>query len=287
MKRLAILLAGVIVAAEAYGAVVVLTGGKRIEVASYSVNGSYVTVEYAKGRRESYPVSAVDLVAPAAANGVQPVSTAPAADAGPHSPFLGAKSSGGSGALVVTDADVKHIDRGDEDAEGEGKPEEAAPDAGSQVVLVSYDKKAAGKGQWDITASVSNVGKAAVQAVSAFVRVLDLQGKLLASGSGTLPGKLEAGKQGAITARVIMDGEPSQVAVDLNWQEIRPVPVPTAPRTQPAPPPAAAGGGKPEATPLANNPEPNAVPTNLMQLVPPTTLGTPPQVPPQEQPPPK
>ena len=54
---------------EAWAATVVLTGGKRLDVASYSVSGSYVTVQYANGRRESYPLSAVDLAATRAASG--------------------------------------------------------------------------------------------------------------------------------------------------------------------------------------------------------------------------
>ena len=284
MKRLATLLAALVVAAQAYGAIVVLSGGKRLEVASYSLNGSYMTIEYANGRRESYPLSVVDLDATTVANGQKQVAPKAAPDVGPHSPFLGAKSSGGSGALLVTDADVKHIETADEGTEAETKEEEAA-DAGGQVVLVSYDKRAAGKGQWDITATVANAGKSPVQGVSAFVRVLDLKGNPLASGSGVLAGKLDPGKQGLITARVIMEGEPSSVAVDLSWQEIKPVSTPAAPKPQPAAPVGAAGAPAEATTP--SNPSPNAVPTNLMQLVPPTTQGTPPQVPPQEQPPPK
>jgi len=275
VKRLAMLLTALVAAAQAYGAVVVLTGGKRLEVATYSVTGSYVTVEYAKGRRESYPITAVDLDATAAANGAKQTAPAPNAEAGPHSPFLAAKSSGGSGALVVTDADVKHIDRGDEDAEGEKKPEADAGDTGSQVVLVSYDKRPAGKGQWDITATVSNVGKNAVQAVSAFVRVIDVQGKPLASGSGTMPGKLDAGKQGTITARVIMEGEPSQVAVDLSWQEVRPAPTPIAPKSQLKLPTD------------AFSPTPAAVQTNPMSLVSPSVIGAPAGTTPPPEPPPK
>ena len=284
MKRLVMLLAALVVAVEVQGATVVLTGGKRLEVAKYSLNGSYVTVEYANGRRESYPLSAVDLGATEAAKGEKTSPAKPAAEAGPHSPFLGAKSSGGSGALLVTDADVKHIEKGDEEAASEDK-EEQPEDSGNQVVLVSYDKKLAAKGQWDITATVANLGKSPVQGVSALVRVLDLGGKPLASGSGVLNGKLEAGKQGTITARVIMEGEPAQVAVDLSWQEIRPVPTPAAPKAQTPVPMGAAA--KPEATALPNNPSPMAVQTNPMSLVPPTSVGTAPQAPPQEPPTPK
>ncbi len=272
------LLAAFVVAVEVQGATVVLSGGKRLEVAKYTVNGSYVTVEYANGRRESYPVSTVDLAATEAAKGEKVSAPKAPADAGPHSPFLGAKSAAGSGALLVTDADVKHVEKEDDEGEPENK-EEQATDGGNQVVLLSYDKRPAGEGQWDITANVANVGKNPVQAVSAFVRVVDNTGKPLASGSGTLGGKLEPGKQGAITARVTMDGEPSSVAVDLSWQEIKPAPSPAV--KAPVAPQAAAP--KPE-TPAPSNPSPNAVPSNVMSLVSPTTLGTPAQVPPQPAP---
>ena len=56
VKRLAMLVLALMVAGEAWAATVVLTGGKRLDVASYTVSGSYVTVQYANGRRESYPL---------------------------------------------------------------------------------------------------------------------------------------------------------------------------------------------------------------------------------------
>jgi len=275
VKKIVMLLTALFLAAEAHAAVVVLSGGKRLDVASFTVNASYVTVQYANGRRESYPVTAVDLQATKAANGEKPQAPAPAADAGPHSPFLGAKASGKGGALVVTDADVKHLEAPDEEAQPEEKTEQA--DSGGQVVLVSYDKKSVGKGLWDITATVLNQGKTSVQGVSAMVRVLDETGKPLASGSGTLQGKLEPGKQGTVTARVTMDAEPAQVAVDLNWQEIKPIPTPVAPKPQAG---AAATSAPKTAATTPAYPAPNSVPTNVMGVMPPNTVGAAPQVPP-------
>ncbi|MGD1146420.1 MAG: FxLYD domain-containing protein [Thermoanaerobaculaceae bacterium] len=274
MKRLVMLLAALVVAAEAHAVTVVLAGGKRLEVASYTVNASYVTVQYANGKREAYPVTAVDLQATKAASGEKAPQPKPTPDSSPHSPFLGAKSSGKSGALVVTDADVQHIEAADEGDEAEKKDEQ--PDLGGQVVLVSYDKKMTAKGQWTITATVANQGKTTVQSVSAVVRILDQAGKPIAGGAGTLAGKLEPGKQGTISAAVTMEGEPSQVAVDLNWQEIKSVPTPSVPKTQPA----GAGAAPKTASTTPASISPNAAPTNVMSIVSPTTLGTAPQVPP-------
>jgi hypothetical protein len=110
VKRLFMLVLALLVAGEAWAATVVLTGGKRIDVASYTVSGSYVTVQYANGRRESYPLSVVDLPATRDASGAKPSAAATPEPSGPHSPFLGARSSTGAGAVVVTDADVKHVE---------------------------------------------------------------------------------------------------------------------------------------------------------------------------------
>lgn len=273
VKKFVMFFAVLVLAVQAHAVIVVLSGGKRLDVASYKVNGSYVTVQYANGRSESYPVTAVDLAATKAASGEKAPPPQPTADSEPHSPFLAAKSSGKSGALVVTDADVKHIDATGDEEDAEKKDEQ--PDLGSQVVLVSYDKKPIGKGQWAITATVANQGKSAVQGVSAVVRVVDQAGKPLASGSGTLTGKLEPGKQGTITAAVTMDGEPAQVAFDLTWQEIKPNPTPSGSKPQPA-------GAVPAPKTSSATPStvsPNAA-SNVMSVVSPTTLGAAPQVPP-------
>lgn len=139
MKRLLMLVLALMLAAEAWAVTVVLTGGKRLDVASYAVSGSYVTVQYANGRRESYPLSAVDLAATRGASAEKTTATSGPEAGGPHSPFLGARSSTGAGAIVVTDADVQHI--GPPEGEEEEKKEEGEPESGSQVVLVSYEKE--------------------------------------------------------------------------------------------------------------------------------------------------
>ncbi len=280
MKKPVMILAALVIAAQAHAAVVVLSGGKRLDVASYSVNASYVTVQYANGRREYYPVTAVDLKATGTANGQTAPAAQPAPTSGSHSPFLDAKATGKGGSLVVTDADVQHLEAAEGEPEGEKKEEQA--DSGGQVVLLSYDKRAAGKGQWDITATVQNQGKLAVQGVSAVVRVLDAAGKPLAGGSGTMAGKLEAGKQGTLTAHVAMEAEPSQVAFDLSWQEIKPIPTPAPAKAQPAP---AARPAAPKTGATApSTASPNSVAPNVMSLASPTTMGTAPQAVPQPAP---
>lgn len=281
MKRPLMLVLALMVAGEAWAATVVLTGGKRIDVATYTVSGSYVTVQYANGRRESYPLSAVDLPATRDASGEKPSGAAASGPAEPHSPFLGARSAAGAGAVVVTDADVKHVEPPEAEEE---KKDVGEPEAGTQVVLVSYQKKKVSETQWEISATVGNQGKTTVQGVSALVRVLDNQGKPVATGSGTLAGKLEPGKQGTITAPVSVQGEPMQVAFDLTWQEILPAPKPVGspapaaatPKPQAQAPQAAAPA--PQGFSVAPGSSPNTLPANVMAVPAPNTLAAPPQV---------
>lgn len=286
MKRLVILVLATVLAGEAWGATVVLTGGKRLDVASYTATGSYVIVVYANGRRESYPLSAVDLVATREASGEKTSAAAPAEPGGPHSPFLGARSSAGAGAIVVTDADVQHIEPPEAETE-ETKEGNGEPGTGSQVVLASYEKRKVSDTEWEIVATVANQGQLPAQGVSALMRVLDGQGKPVATGSGTLPGKLDPGKQGTITARVAVEGEPMQVAIDLTWQEIRPVPKPVAspaPAAAPNPqaPPSQAAAPGPQGWTRPAGSSPNTLPADLMAVPPANVLGSPGQVPPPE-----
>ena len=278
MRTLWTLVAALVVAAEASAATVVLTSGKRLDVASYTVTGNYVIVQYATGRRESYPLSTVDLAATRQASGEKaPAPAAPQAG-GPHSPFLGAKSPGGSGAVAITDADVNHVKPPET---GEEKKEAETP---GQVVLVSFEKRKVSEGQWDIIATVANQGANPVQAVNAHVRVLDQDGKTVTSSTGSLSGELGPGKQSTITARVATPEEPIQVGVDLTWQEIRPVvKLPGTPK------PAASARPTGERTQAVATPapgfsipagaSPNTLPSNLMALPPANNMGTSGQVP--------
>ena len=70
------------------------------------------------------------------------------------------------------------------------------------------------------------------------------------------------------------------MAVDLSWQEIRPVPTPKpAPAGLPKPQGQASLPGGASAAPAETSP--NSLPSNLMTVVSPTTMGTSPQVAPQ------
>ncbi len=104
-----------------------------------------MTVHYANGRQEWYPLAAVDLAATQAASGQTAAPPAAAADSGPHSPFLGARASTKPGGLVVTDADVKHIDTEAAGEEAEKEDEEAP--LGGQVVLVGLREEAGREGR--------------------------------------------------------------------------------------------------------------------------------------------
>jgi hypothetical protein len=279
VRTVVTLVAALVLAAEASAATVVLTSGKRLDVANYTVRGTYVILQYGSGRRESYPLSTVDLAATRQANGDKaPVSAAPQ-QIGPRSPFIGAKSTGGTAAVAITDSDVSHVTI---PPPGEEKKPDAEPTA--QVVLVSFEKRKVSEGQWDIVATVANQGANAVQGVNGQVRVLDSDGKTIASGAGSLLGGLAPGKQGTITARVAMEGEPVQLAVDLNWQEIRPVEKPPGTPKPVATPKPAGGGTQAAATPppgwsIPAGASPNTLPSNMMALPPANSTGTGAQVP--------
>ncbi|MFI5166617.1 MAG: hypothetical protein ACHQQS_08365 [Thermoanaerobaculales bacterium] len=285
MKKIAIWLGALLAAADIMGATVVLQGGKRIEAASYSVSGSYLVVQYAGGRRVSYPLAAVDLKATKDANGQKAQAPAVAQETGPHSPFLAARSTAKPGGPVVTDADVKHIET---PTPGEAAAKEGAVEGGDdvQVVLVGYDKKKISDKEWEITARVANQGKVAASNVAATIRALDASGKALAIGSGSMAGRLEPGKEGAITARVSVDTEPVQIACQLSWQKIVPVPPASpSPGKAAAAAPAAATPKPTAVQPAWSIPKgasPNTLVANPMAPVPP---GVAPQVPPP--PPPK
>jgi hypothetical protein len=267
MKRLVVLIGALLAATDIMAATIVLKDGKRLEATSYTVNGSYVIVQYDRGRMASYPIALVDLQATKDANGVRPHPVA-VSDAGPHSPFLAARSSGKVGGPLVTDADVKHAAI-PEPGQGEKKDENSEAANEGQVVLVSYDKKKVGDNEWEITATVANQGKATVTGVNATMRVLDKDGKAVASGSGSLAGRLEPGKEGTIVGRVSVEGEPAQVAFDLTWQKILPAPTPAPAGAQPTPPPPAWS--------IPEGASPNTLVSNPMA---PVTAGAAPQVPP-------
>ena len=178
---------------------------------------------------------------------------------------------------MVTDADVKHVEPPEAEEE---KKEDGEPEAGSQVVLVSYEKRKVAEGEWEISATVANQGKTPVQGVNALMRVLDDKGKPVATGSGSLSGKLDPGKQGTITARVSSRGSrsrspwtcpgrtssrsPSRPAARLRHPPLRERRKPQAARP---------AGGRPGTARLDGpaGSSPNTLPANLMAVPAPQT----------------
>jgi hypothetical protein len=280
MRKVLTILAAFVVATVAEGATVVLRGGKQVNVASFEQKGNLIVLTYDNGRLESYPLAAVDMAATQAANRSAEASP-PTVPTGPHSPFLDARAAPGSGAVMVTDADVKHL----EAPEGEEKKAEAAegPEA-AQIALVSYDRKKIAEGEWEITATIVNQGSAPASGITANVRMLALDGSSLGTGAGSYPGQLAPKQQDTLTVKVSAVGEVGQVGFDFQWVSIQPVrpaeaPTPelTAPPAQAAPPAQGTAANRFGAVPPGS--PPNVVPANPLGLAPVNELGTPPQLP--------
>jgi hypothetical protein len=277
VKKLLVLVVVVLMAAAVQGATVILKGGKRLQVASYFPKGNSMTVCYADGHLESYPLSAVDLPATTSANANPVVAPTAKPDTGPKSPFAGAMAQGGAAGLVVTDMDVAHVEKSGVEAAGEaeGTPGQTGPRG--RIVLVNYQKVPVGDNLWDITATVANQGDAPVQPVSATIVAADSQGKSVGSASATLDQKLEPGQQGVLTGRLTVTGPIASVAFDLSWQSIVPVPTPL-PGAAPGPGPSApAPAPKAVATPAPVSPMAVVNPMDSKALT--TAPPPPPQIP--------
>jgi len=280
MRKLLAILAAFAVAAVAEGATVVLRGGKQVSVASFEQKGNLVVLTYDNGRLESYPLAAVDMAATRAANQTAEVSPA-AAPSGPHSPFLDARSAPGAGAVLVTDADVRHLDT----PEGEERKAEAAEGPeGAQISLVSYDRKKIAEGEWEITATIVNQGNAPASGITASVRMLALDGSPLGTGSGSYSGQLAPKQQDNLTVKVTAVGDVGQVGFDFQWVSILPVrpaeaatPGLTSAPVEAAAPAAGAAASRFGAVPAGS--PPNVVMGNPLGLAPANEVGTPPQIP--------
>lgn len=235
MRRWLLALVTVSLAASSWAAVVVLKGGKKLEVASYEQKGNYVLVTLPDGKRASYPLTAVDLQATAAAN-AQPVApTPPPKPEPPRSPFAKAVAKPGTPAALVTDADVQKVaPAGEEGASSEEKAAET-PAREEGVVVLGWSGREAGEGKWEITANLVNQGKVPVQNVAIAVRAM-AEGKALGTGSATHPGVVQPGQQFTVPVTVSAPEPPKQVIFSLNWQQIAPAPAETpAPTPEGAP----------------------------------------------------
>jgi hypothetical protein len=282
------MVAGLLAATGADAATVVLKGGRQLDVASVRRQGNNFVVTHANGRVEAYPAAAVDLEATRIANEVPAPPPSPAPALGPHSPFFGAQASPGKPVIVVTDDDVQHVVPPDEDeAAWTVKPQSQAPAEG-QVTLIDYGKQRLEDGSWEISATVINSGRSPVAGISADVRLMDAEGKVIGSGTGTMEGTLAPTQQGAVTARVSSPVEPVQIGFSFRWQSITPAPEAEAgggdaskAEAKPAPAqPVPAAAAPPAGYTVPPGSSPNTLPTNAMAvpgnlLEPPVALQVP------------
>ena len=284
MKKLVVLVSALALAAAAQAATVVLKGGKRLEVQRYVKQGNYVVVEYGPGRLESYPLAAVDLAATAAANAKAVTATPVPTPAGPHSPFLDARSTEGAAAFTVTDADVSHVEEEQPGADDAGKK----PATAGGVVLLSYDKSEVEPGLWDITATVLNRADVPVRNIQANVTLADAQGASVGAGSASYADELGPGMQGALRTQVHTSGAPAVVSFDLSWQELREAkPLQRSGEAEPMEPPVAVPMPTPAPPSYGMPPgsSPTTVPSNPMSR--PDLTRPPADTAPQTEPPPQ
>jgi hypothetical protein len=284
-------LALALAAFAADGAVVVLKGGKRLEVASFEQKGSFVVVKRSDGRVESYPLNSVDMNATREANNVPaPAAAAPAARE-PRSPFSSAVAEKGEASAVITDADVSHPAPIEQGLESDGEEEKAA-DPGANVVLITYDRRRIGDGQWELVATVANQGTQPASGVTVEIKFIGPDNAVLGSGTGSYQGNLAPQQQGTVAVKVAAPVEPARISADLRWQTIREVPATPAPSPTAGPAPRPSGGGAAAAPSMPNvfgvpeGSSPNTVPSNPMAYPSPQRVPAAPQVPPPPSPPP-
>jgi hypothetical protein len=257
----------VLMAGSLGAATLVLKGGKTLAVQGFSQQGNLLVVRLADGRLQSYPLTAVDMAATAAANPAAPAAEVEKAK-GPTSPFAAAKATEGAGALVVTDRDVNHFFRegaeGDETGAGTGEKDQQAGGS-ARVVLLGYDKKVAGEGQWEVTTTLVNQGEAPASGVSVTVRAVDAEGKEVGSASGSASDQLAPGKQTTVVIKMAANVSAQEFRFDVGWQSIAPVGTPRV---------VEAGKGEESGKPAAP-PAPTPTPRITRYLAPPNTILAP------------
>lgn len=244
MGKVGTLVASFLAAASLCGAeVVVLKGGKRLEVVSFQQKGNYLVLVQAGGKTLSYPLTAVDLEATQKANAKpEPVPETKAPET-PKSPFAAAVAKPGTPAVAITDADVQKVPPVGEGGGQEG--EKASPTAAGEegVVVVGWGTRQGEEGQWQIMASLANRQKTAVQDVSVSVRVVGPDGKEVATGSNTYPGTVQPGQEFTVPVTVATPVAPEQVFFSVNWRQLKPaVEEKGSSPSQPSPTPAPKGG---------------------------------------------
>ncbi len=256
----------VLVASSLGAASLVLKGGKILAVQSFSQQGNLVVVRLSDGRVQSYPLTAIDMPATAAANPSAPEPQAEKAK-GPTSPFAAAKASEGAGALVVTDKDVNHFFREEASAgeagEATGEKDKAA--GAARVVLLSYDKKVVGEGQWEVTTTLVNQGGSPASSISVTARAVDPDGKEVGSASGSASDQLPPGQQTTVVIKMAANASAQEFRFDVGWQSIAPVGTPK---------PVEGPRGEEAARPAAP-PAPTPTPKTTRYLAPPNMIVAP------------
>lgn len=263
MKKLAFAVVLLLLAGSLTAATLVLKGGKHLDVKSFVQQGNLMLVTLADGRVQSYPLAAIDVGATTEANPPAPAPPTENRPAGPRSPFAAARSApAGEGTLVVTDADVAHAMAAEAEEAAEGGQEEEKIEAGpARVEIVSYQKTPVGNGDWELGVVVSNLGGSDASGVTVTAQPTDAAGNSLGSGSGSLSGKLEPGKQATVTIKMSAAPAATGFRFDVSYQTITKVP------STPAPSAGESGGG---ATPAAS-----PTPRVTRVQAPPNTLGAP------------
>lgn len=221
MKKLIFALVMVLLAGSVTAATLVLKGGKQLAAESFVQQGNLMLVTLANGRTVSYPMAAVDLAATAEANPV----AEPAVEVkkeGMQSPFAAAKAAEGHGSMKVTDQDVGRVVPGesdDEEVSGEDK-EKPAPDKGASVQVLSFDAKPAEEGQIDLSVLVGNQGDADAGSVTIAATGFDKENQQVGTATGTVPGKLEPGKQASIPMKMSASANPARFQFRLQYQSL-------------------------------------------------------------------
>lgn len=266
MKKVAIALVLLLLAGSLTAATLVLKGGKRLEVKGFVQQGNIMLVTLADGRVQSYPLAAIDASATSEANPA-PAAPPPAKPTGPQSPFAAAKAGPGEGAIVVTDSDVAHAAPRDAEETAGGEKAKEKGDAGpAKVELVSYQKKPLGEDQWELGVVVANVGGADAGGVVVTAHATDGSGNSVGSGSGSVPGKIEPGKEATVTIKMAAFGAANAFRFDISFQSIKVVPPAQTPGAE------AAGGAQEGA---AAAPAPSPTPRVTRVQAPPNMMAAP------------
>lgn len=234
MPKVFITVAFLLTTSFSWGAVVVLKGGKKLEVVSYEKKGNYLVAIQANGRRVMYPMSAVDVEATDRANAVSadfPPQKKPQA---PKSPFAPAVAQPGEAVTSITDADVQKV----APAAGVGEEKQAAEEPREEggVVVLGWFNREGEEGQQEVVVQLVNQNRVPVQDVMVSVRALGPEGKALGTGSGTYPGRVQPGQEFTVPVSIPVPVLPDKVLFSVTWKQLSAAPeaqAPEAPQSKP------------------------------------------------------